>query len=206
MPISRLILASASPYRRDLLVRSGVPLEAIAALGDEKSVVHPDPRVLARERANFKALDVLGTQGDDVLVIGADQVLSCGTMIFDKAQDAAEARQHLSDLSGKTHWLHSAVALARRDGVGNAKVIESFVCDVPMQMRRLSATDISHYIATGEWQGSVGAYKIEGVGAQLFMPPIGDYFSIIGMPLAEVFSALRGVGVDLLNNRNGPWS
>lgn len=208
MAIQRLVLASASPYRRDLLTRSGVPIEAIAAKGDEKSVKHPDPGILAGNRACFKALDVLRTldPATHPLVIGADQVVNCGRVTYDKAADEAQAREHLTALAGRTHGLFSAVALAQYDQKGKAYIAESFMVQVPMTMRSLSKTAINQYLALGEWQGSVGGYKIEGVGAQLFEAPLGDYFSIIGMPLTELFAALRRSGVDLLENPRGPWS
>ena len=200
MAIRRLILASASPYRRELLQKSGVPIEAIAAVGDERLVQEIDGRRLAAGRARFKALDVARrcTAGD--LVIGADQVVSCGDRIYDKANTLADAAEHLHSLAGRVHTLHSAVCL-----VVQSQVVEDFCVNLPMKMRVLSNEAQAAYLKRGEWQGCVGGYKIEGAGIQLFEPPIGDFFSIIGMPLAELFSALRRAGVDLLENPSGPW-
>ena len=197
--ISRIILASQSPWRLAILQKAGVPAVAIPSPADEGSVRAADGAAQALGRAEIKALAVARLH-PDALVIGADQVLSLGSRNFDKAANLDEAIEHLSALSGKTHILNSAFVLVR----GAETLLR---CNVPvaMVMRKLSAQERDAYLQTGEWQGSVGCYKIEGRGAQLFEGPIGDYFAIIGMPIAEVCQGMRELGVDLISSTQGPW-
>ena len=198
--ISRIILGSQSPWRLAILQKAGVPAVAIPSTADENAVRTADGAAQALGRAEIKALAVARLH-PDALVIGADQVLSLGSRNFDKAANLAEATEHLTALSGKTHTLNSAFVLARGD--------ETLLrCNVPvaMAMRRLTTQECDAYLRTGEWEGSVGCYKIEGRGAQLFEGPIGDYFSIIGMPIAEVCQGMRDLGVDLISSAQGPWT
>jgi septum formation protein len=134
-------------------------------------------------------------------------VLGCEGRAYDKARDAAEAREHLQSLAGRTHVLHSAVALALAPAGGGApSLLEEFVVDIAMPMRALTPTQLDAYLATEEWRGSVGCYKFEGRGALLFEPLTADQSAIIGLPLTPLFAALRRLGVDLLTAPEGPWT
>ncbi len=190
----QLILASASPARQAMLHAAGVVCTALASSVDEakhKSLFAGTPTELAQHLAQAKALAV--TQDHpDALVIGADQLLVCGTEIFDKPDDAAQAASHLRRLSGQTHALISAVCVVQGD-----TTLWMHVESATLSMRPLSEGFIARYLAAegGEILWCVGAYKLEGRGAQLFARIEGDYFTILGLPLLPLLDFLRKAGV-----------
>lgn len=198
--VNQLILASTSPFRAQILTSAGILFDAVAPEVDEKSIIGDTPAGTAKARAEAKALDVAGKYPQAV-VIGADQVLSLGDRLLSKAGDINEARRRLLDLSGQTHVLHSGFALAHA-----GRILASDVVDVPMEMRRLSAGEIDRYLATGEWRGAVGCYQAENRGIQLFARIGGNTTAVVGLPVPELLTALRSVGVNPLEAPAGPWA
>ncbi len=195
--MSSLVLASASPARARLLRAAGLDI-AVAPVGvDEEAIkaslaqdkAGPDDvaTVLAETKADRGSRRAPGT-----LVIGADQVLACGEAWFDKPPDMAHARAQLQALRGRTHRLHTAVALAR-DG----SVIWRHVERATLVMRDFTDAYLDDYLAAeGEAVlGSVGAYRLEGLGAQLFSRIEGDHFTIQGLPLLPLLEQLRALNV-----------
>ena len=192
-----LLLASGSTTRRNMLGAAGIPLEVAKAEIDERAVEQPLlaegalPEQVALALACAKALAVSAARPGRV-VLGADQTLSCGGTAFHKPADAPAARTQIAALSGRSHELHSAFVLAR-DG----ELIGEGVATARLTMRPLSPAFIAAYVdAIGEAAlGSVGAYQIEGLGAQLFETVEGDHFTILGLPLFAVLDALRAQGL-----------
>jgi septum formation protein len=192
----RIILASGSPFRRKLLENAGIDFEAIAALIDERAVEAPlegsgaSPEDVALVLAEAKALDVSANNAD-AIVIGSDQTLSLDDAIFHKPADMEGARRHLLKLSGKTHHLNSAVVLAR-----NGETLWRHVSVARLTMRKLEPAFIGRYLSRvgDKALSSVGAYQIEGEGIRLFEEIEGDYFTIVGLPLLPLLSALREQG------------
>lgn len=191
-----LVLASGSTARRALLEAAAVPLIVVPALIDEREVEGPlrsagaMPADIAAHLAAAKAMAVSGAHPDD-LVLGADQTLALGSRLFTKPADQAEARSSLEVLSGRTHTLHSAWAVAR-DG----RILASGVEDARLTMRPLGPAFLDWYM---EQEGtlllaSVGAYRLEGPGVQLFERIEGDQSTILGLPLLPVLAALRQLG------------
>lgn len=195
----RLILASTSPFRAQILKAAGLEFEAVGPEVDEKSIHCPTPAETAVARAEAKALEV-SAKNTDCVVIGADQMLSLGQRTFSKAQDINEARRRLIELSGQTHTLHSAFAIAL-----NGRILVAQVVDVPMVMRKLTSGEIDRYLATGEWRGAVGCYQAENLGIQLFEFIGGDTTAVVGMPMPQILTALRSIGVNTLETPQGPW-
>jgi len=191
MTAQRLILASGSAARRRMLEDAGVIFEVMPAAVDEgrltddllRRVAHED---IALALAEAKALAV-SQRDPQALVIGSDQILSTGDAILAKPGSREGARETLRKLRGKTHKLHSAVAIATGNGV-----IWRTVESATLHMKDLSEADLERYLnATGESiYGCVGAYQIEGVGAALFETVEGDHFTIMGMPLLPLLSEL----------------
>jgi septum formation protein len=193
-----LILASGSATRAKLLEAAGLSF-AIQPPGLDESVMreaisgegslgpHDVAEVLARAKA--EAVSDLARQA---YVIGGDQVLAFGGAILSKPRSMEEARKQLLDLSGKTHELHTSVALATN---GEAVFAETNVAT--LTMRKLEPAFIGRYLAAAgpAVLESVGAYQIEGLGLQLFEKIDGDYFSILGLPLVPLLGALRREGV-----------
>ncbi|WP_187968956.1 Maf-like protein [Aquibium microcysteis] len=191
-----IILASASPYRRKLLEDAGLEFTVLKPDLDERAIEAPLARtgVTAEEvalvLAEAKATAVSEAR-PGALVIGSDQTLSLDDETFHKPADMEGARRHLLKLSGRTHHLNSAVVLAR-----NGEAIWRHVSVARMTMRHLDPGFIGrHLAAVGEVAlTSVGAYQIEGRGIQLFETIEGDHFTIVGLPLLPLLSALRELG------------
>lgn len=191
----RLILASQSRSRRQMLKAAGLSFETIASTVDEPQVrreieakgVEVNPAGIARALAAAKAEDVSRTH-PDALVIGGDQVLALGDRIFEKPADVAGARAHLMAFRGKTHVLVSAVALAKA-----GKVAWQHADTASLAVRPFSLSFLDRYLeAVGaDVCQSVGAYQLEGLGAQLFERIEGDYFTILGLPLIALLEELR---------------
>jgi septum formation protein len=186
-----LILASQSQARRMLLANAGLGCEAIPAAIDERAIQQRSgmqgPAEIAGLLALEKARAVAATYPGRV-VLGADQTLALGDRLFNKPPGRAEAAAQLRALSGKTHELHSAVAL-----VGDGGTLYQGVSVARMTMRHLSEHSIEQYLeaAGAAVTTSVGAYQLEGLGVYLFERIEGDHFTILGLPLLLLLPALR---------------
>jgi septum formation protein len=186
-----LILASQSRARKMLLANAGIAFDAVPADIDERSVQNNSglsapgeiASLLAREKACF-----VSSKNPGRYVIGADQTLALGNRLFSKPAGRAQAADQLRLLSGHTHELHSAVAVAH-DG----RVLFSDVSIARLTMRALSGADVRAYLdEAGEAvTSSVGAYQLEGLGVHLFDRFEGDHFTILGLPLVPLLAFLR---------------
>jgi septum formation protein len=188
---SPLILASQSRARQALLANAGIDFEAVTAEIDERAVQQASglsaPGAIASLLAREKALSVSARQPGK-FVIGADQTLALGERLFSKPAGRAQAAGQLRTLAGRSHELHSAVAVAR-DG----KILFEAVAIAAMTMRRLGEAEIDVYLdQAGEAvTSSVGAYQLEGLGVHLFERIEGDHFTILGLPLLPLLAFLR---------------
>lgn len=186
-----LILASQSRARQMLLANAGIPFEAVAADIDERAVQQASglsaPGEIAALLAREKALAVSKCQPGKY-VVGADQMLALENRLFSKPAGRVQAAEQLRDLAGRSHELHSAVAVAR-DG----KIVFENTAIARMTMRQLSGTEIRTYLdEAGEAvTSSVGAYQLEGLGAHLFERIDGDHFTILGLPMLPLLAFLR---------------
>jgi septum formation protein len=188
-----LILASASPRRRDLLRQIGiVPDEILAADLDETPEKSELPRQLAQRLSEAKARAV-AQQRPDALVLAADTVVGLGRRILPKAETADEVVRCLGQLSGRRHSVITGLCLIHPDGRSACRAVETKV-----RFRRLDAAEIAAYAACGEGLGKAGGYAIQG-RAEAFVPWIGGaYSNVVGLPLAEAAGLLRGFGYPLL--------
>ncbi len=186
----RIVLASTSPFRKKLMDDASIVCEIAPALGDEKSVLGFPPEILAAKRAEFKAWDVARRSEAGALIIGADQVLSLAGISFEKAETSEEAITRLTEFQGKTHFLHSGICLVQVHPSGIIETVFETVVNIPMVMRPLSASEITTYVATGEWKGCVGCYRVEGQGRHLFTKIGGEQSGVIGLPMPELKKAL----------------
>jgi len=192
-----VVLASASGARRQLLAAAGVEFAVLPARIDEEAVKaslkaeRKSADEAATTLAELKALSV-SARVPGALVIGADQMLSCNGQWFDKPPDRDHAFAQLRALAGKRHTLHAAVCLARDEAILMHRVERAHLA-----MRPLSDAFIGRYLdAAGDSVlDSVGAYQLEGLGAQLFERIDGDYFTILGLPLLPLLDILRAHGV-----------
>tara|TARA_R110002110_G_scaffold415612_6_gene651977 strand:+ start:5629 stop:6270 length:642 start_codon:yes stop_codon:yes gene_type:complete len=192
-----IVLASASAVRTRLLSSAGVPHEIVPAHIDEGEV---RDRLLAEDTSHSEIAEVLAElkaqhiaiARPDAIVLGADQILSCEGELFEKPVGLDGVREHLQRLSGKSHTLHAAVCAVRGD-----RVVWHHNSAANLRMRTLSEAFIGRYVETvGEAAcQSVGAYLLEGLGAQLFSQIDGDFFGILGLPLLPVLEFLRNEDV-----------
>jgi septum formation protein len=193
-----LILASSSKSRARMLEAAGLSFiveppgldEAVmlqAVSGEDALGPHDVAEVLARAKA-----EAVSDLARKAYVIGGDQVLALGDAIFTKPDNMEAARRQLLDLSGKTHTLHTSVAVAT-----NGEAIWAETTIATLTMRKLSPEFIGRYLAAAgeEVLSSVGAYQLESLGVQLFEKIDGDYFSILGLPLLPLLDTLRREGV-----------
>lgn len=189
-----IVLASTSPTRQAMLRSAGLSFTAAAPRVDERDLVsrHPEwtPEEVAVKLAEAKAVEV-SSRHPGAVVIGADQVLALGNRIYSKPRDIAQCREQLTDLRGKTHALISGVVTAR-DG----KATWTHRDEALLTMRSFSDAFLDGYLErTGaDCTTSVGGYKIEGAGVQLFDSIKGDHFTILGLPLLALLQHLREAG------------
>jgi septum formation protein len=195
----QIVLGSGSRARREMLAAAGVHFTVQAADVDEPAIrarlLGEDagiaPQRIAEVLAAAKAEDVSGKRRDST-IIGADQVLALGDKLLSKAPSIDAAREALRQLRGRTHELHSAVALAE-----GGKVTWEHVATARLTMREFSDEFLEDYLtrAGDRVSQSVGAYELEGLGVQLFERIEGDYFTILGLPLLPLLGELRARGM-----------
>ena len=186
----RLILASASPRRLDLLARIGVTPDAVVpAEIDETPLRGELPIPYARRMAAAKAAAVAEP---GALTLAADTVVAAGRRILPKTETEAEARAALALLSGRRHRVHSALTLIAADGRAHHRLATSIVT-----FKRLGADELEAYLAAGEWQGKAGGYAIQGRAEALIRALSGSWSCVVGLPLYETRALLRAAGYAL---------
>jgi septum formation protein len=191
----RLVLASASPRRLELLQQIGIEPDALLPADlDETPRNNERPRTLAARLAEEKtraaaAIASRRPELTDAYIIGADTVVSVGRRILPKCEIVAEAAQSLRLLSGRAHRVHTAVCLITPKGRARHKLVET-----RLRLKRLSAAEIEAYLGSGEWRGKAGGYAIQGLAGAFTQKLIGSYSAVAGLPLYETMSLLSGEG------------
>jgi septum formation protein len=185
----RLILASTSPRRREILALLGVPFEVIAPEFDEVSAAHLSIEKEVLDFAVGKAESV-AVANPDSIVVGSDTMISLDGRKIGKPTDEADARGILQLLSGKRHRIYTSVAIVDGGGPG-LRTVEA----VDVDMRPFKAAEIERYLAGGESMDKAGAYSIQGEGRHLITAMRGDYLAAVGMPLKAIadYLMIRGV-------------
>ncbi|MCP5432432.1 MAG: septum formation protein Maf [Alphaproteobacteria bacterium] len=188
----RLVLASASPRRAELLGRVGVVPDAVAEPGIDEAVRAGElPRAHAVRLAREKAEAVLARLGacEPTLVLAGDTVVACGRRILPKAESEDAARACLSLLSGRRHLVLTAIAVLASDGRAAERLVETRV-----GFKRLSGEEIAWYLASGEWRGKAGGYAVQGRAAIFVDFLSGSHSAVVGLPLHETAGLLAGLG------------
>ncbi len=188
----KIILASASPRRAEILRNAAIPFETLAAFIDESRRPGELRADCVRRLALAKARAAASVQRDpgDCLFIGADTVVVAADEILGKPVSADDARRMLRLLSGSIHEVHTGLAVIRRPGASEAVVEEV----TRVTFAALSDDDIEAYIATNEPFDKAGAYGIQGIGGRYVTRIEGCYFNVMGLPLARLWSLLREFG------------
>jgi septum formation protein len=184
----RVVLASASPRRRDLLDLIGIAHDVRPANIDETMRPRETPRRYAERLAREKA-SAIAKRDPDLITIGADTVVVINRKVLGKPADAKDAARMLRMLSGREHTVITAVAVSR------GRKLRSAIEEVRVKFRRLRDDEIEAYIAMGEPMDKAGAYGIQGYGATIVERIEGDYFAVMGLPLVRLVGLMRDVGV-----------
>lgn len=193
--LQKLILASASPRRVELLQQAGVEPQALVPTDiDEEPKRAEHPRSLAKRLAAEKAKAAKRIleqekKAEDAFILAADTVVAVGRRVLPKADYVDEATACLRLLSGRTHRVYTAVTLITPSGKERQKLVESRV-----RFKRLSREEIESYLASGEWRGKAGGYAIQGFAGTFIAKLTGSYSNIVGLPLYETVSLLAGEG------------
>lgn len=192
--MTRLVLGSASPRRRELLAQLGLTPDAVRAPDiDETPRKGELPRAYVARMAREKAM-ALEAAADEV-ILSADTTVAVGRRILGKPGDAGEAAEFLWALSGRRHHVLTAVAVRRGDRIWERLV------DTEVKVKALSDTEVNAYLASGEWQGKAGAYAIQGRFGAMIPWLKGSFTGVVGLPVAETAHLLVAAGVDL----HGRW-
>ncbi len=188
----KIILASASPRRAEILRNAGIPFEVCAVVFDETrrpGELRADyVRRLALGKARAAAAQYASP--GDCLLIGADTIVVANDQILGKPESEADARRMLRLLAGAVHEVHTGVAVVRRPGAIEGVIDET----TRVTFAPLSDEDIDRYVATGEPLDKAGAYAIQGIASRYITRVDGCYFNVIGLPLARLWSLLRDFG------------
>ncbi|HLU22026.1 MAG TPA: Maf family protein [Bacillaceae bacterium] len=180
----QLILASNSPRRRELLQKLNIPFKALSPNVDESISTYVSPEDIVMTLALRKA-NIVKDLEENAVVVGCDTVVVCDDQILGKPKNESEARDMLKQLSGRTHSVYTGVAI-----IHDAKQ-ELFFEKTDVEFWLLSDEEIEQYIESGEYFDKAGAYGIQGLGALLVKSIRGDYYSVVGLPIARLSRVLR---------------
>lgn len=196
--LQKLVLASGSPRRVELLNQAGIDLDILLpAHIDETPLRAEHPRSLAkrlsREKAE-KAVALLAAQGETgkAYILAADTVVSVGRRILPKAEALDEANYCLRLLSGRSHHVYTGLCLITPGEKVRQKLVETRV-----RFKRLSSMELESYLASGEWRGKAGGYAIQGLAGTFVVKLVGSYSNVVGLPLYETTSLLIGEGFNV---------
>jgi septum formation protein len=185
----RLILASASPRRLDLLTQVGITPDAVDPADiDERALKRETPRRTARRLAALKAATAAVRQ-PGAFVIGADTIVVASGRAMGKPATRAEAERMLTILSGRGHHVYTAVAVIAPDGRLAVRLAEARI-----RMKCLSSENIAALLESGEWLGAAGGYRVQGLAGAFVTDLTGSYSAVVGLPLYEVVCLLEGLG------------
>jgi septum formation protein len=203
----KIILASASPRRNEMLRQLNIPYEKMVAsteeIGEEAIEIHTVEDIAMKNalaKAQGTADQLLETMvpDEDAIIIGADTIVTYDNGILGKPVDDDDARRMLEILSGKTHEVITGIALVKIPAGSKSTRFIIGYDTTKVTFRKLSQVDIDNYVSTGEPTDKAGAYGIQGFGVFLVDRIEGDYPNVVGLPLIKLFYLMKQVGVDLL--------
>ncbi|MBR2851650.1 MAG: septum formation protein Maf [Anaerotignum sp.] len=183
----KLILASASPRRKELLAKTGLAFDIIPAKGEE-TITKTIPAEVVMELSQQKAREIAKQQTEDCIIIGADTIVAKGDTIMGKPKDAADARRMLEMISDDCHQVYTGVTIIR---TGNAAKAITFAEKTDVYLYPISEKDIRDYIESGDPMDKAGAYGIQGDFAIHVKGIAGDYYNVVGLPIGRVYQELK---------------
>lgn len=182
-----LILASASPRRKELLEKIGLPFTVQPAKGEER-ITQKSPAAVVMELSRQKAEEIAAAQTGDCIIIGADTVVAKGEKIMGKPKDAADAKQMLRSIADDCHQVYTGVTLIR---TGESPASITFQEKTEVYLYPISDAEIEAYIASGDPMDKAGAYGIQGDFAIHVKGLAGDYYNVVGLPIGRVYQELK---------------
>lgn len=192
--MKKLVLASASPRRKEILGQMGLTFTVYPASGEEV-ITSSDPQDVVKELSLQKAMEVAKSWKESALVIGADTVVSCDGKIMGKPKDEEEAFQMLSRLQGSEHMVYTGVSVIDAE---SGEVLLNLAEGTKVSMYPMSEKFIRSYVRTGEPMDKAGAYAIQGGCAPYIRGISGEYSNVVGFPAARFYQELLKLGIDLL--------
>ena len=193
--MKKIILASASPRRRELLTQAGFEFDVVVSDADENINAY-NASLMVRELALLKAGDVAKKVEKNSLVIGADTVVCIYGEILGKPKDENDAERMLNLLSGRAHQVYTGVSLIIKEETGECKVIAFAECS-EVSVDAMTDRQIEEYLDTKEGEDKAGSYAVQGIFAAHIKGIRGDYFNIVGLPVAGIYKRLYEFGIDL---------
>lgn len=194
--MTKIILASASDRRKDILSQVGISYEVMPSSIDEDAIQADTPAVLVEALSAAKAEDIAERLTKNFVIIGADTVVVKDNSILGKPSDEAEAAKMLQMLQGNRHEVYTGVTLISVSPEGKG-LIDTFHVRTIVDMIPMTAAQIDAYIKTGEPMDKAGAYGIQGRGAAYIQDIAGDYYNVVGLPISTVLARLANMGIDL---------
>ncbi len=198
--MKKIILASASARRRQILENIGIPFEVIQSNADEYVEVENSPYEWVKTLSARKARTVAETVSEPCVIIGADTVVTELGKIMEKPKDVIDAFNMLKSLQGRKHTVYTGMSLIFKDGAGVTE--ENYVEATDVYMHELSDDEIKKYLETKEPFDKAGGYAIQGKGALLIDSIYGDYYTVVGLPVTVLFKALKEHGIHLMDYWN----
>ena len=194
--MTKIILASASDRRKDILSQVGISYEVMPSSIDEDAIQADTPAALVEALSAAKAEDIAERLTKNFVIIGADTVVVKDNSILGKPSDEAEAAKMLQMLQGNRHEVYTGVTLISVSPEGRG-LIDTFHVRTIVDMIPMTAAQIDAYIKTGEPMDKAGAYGIQGRGAAYIQDIAGDYYNVVGLPISTVLARLANMGIDL---------
>lgn len=191
--MKKMILASASPRRRELLEQGGIPFTVIPSQAEEK-LTTTQPGLAVEELSYLKCSDIYKKSAEDAVVIGADTVVASEGKILGKPSSKEDAVKMLQSLQGKAHEVYTGVTIMVREGDENRK--KTFHEKTKVVFYPMSEEEIRSYVDTGEPMDKAGAYGIQGKSAVFIKEISGDYNNVVGLPLARIYQELKNMGIE----------
>ena len=190
----RVVLASASPRRRELLAQAGIDFLVCPSEIDEKiTQKNPQPNQVVAELSRQKALDVAAGRSAGEIIVGADTVVSIDGVILGKPKSKQMAFDMLTRLQGREHHVFTGVTIVKK--LEDGERVNSFVEDTEVFVRPMTEEEIWEYIETGEPMDKAGAYGIQGRFGVYIRGICGDYYNVVGLPIAGLYQRLKEIGM-----------
>ncbi|MBO5353160.1 MAG: septum formation protein Maf [Lachnospiraceae bacterium] len=191
----QVILASGSPRRRELLEQIGVRFQIMISNKEEK-ITSTDPEKVVKELSMMKAEDVAADVSGPAVILGADTVVAHNGRILGKPKDKEDAVRMISSFAGDDHMVYTGVCIIRKEADGSVKKL-SFAEGTKVTVYPMTEQEISHYVESGEPMDKAGAYAVQGLFAPYIKGISGDYYNIVGLPVAGIYQRLKEEGIAL---------